>query len=75
MCAPEGSTYCWTENPLGAQGYYLVSRGATTPWRLAMRTASFGNVSVLPVLLPGTHLRDVATVLGTLFLVAGDIDK
>ena len=24
---PEGSTYCWTENPLGAMGYYLVSRG------------------------------------------------
>ena len=73
--APEGATYAWTENPLGVQGYYLVSRGAATPWRLAMRTASFNNASVLPALLPGTHLRDVATVLGTLFLVAGDIDK
>jgi NADH-quinone oxidoreductase subunit D len=73
--APEGATYAWTENPLGVQGYYLVSRGAVTPWRLAMRTASFGNASVLPVLLPGTHLRDVGQVLGTLFLVAGDIDK
>ena len=73
--APEGSAYAWTENPLGVQGYYLVSRGAVTPWRLAMRTASFGNASVLPVLLPGTHLKDVAGVLGTLFLVAGDIDK
>jgi NADH-quinone oxidoreductase subunit D len=73
--APEGATYAWTENPLGVQGYYLVSRGATTPWRLAMRTASFSHASVLPALLPGTHLRDVATVLGSLFLVAGDMDK
>jgi NADH-quinone oxidoreductase subunit D len=73
--APEGSTYAWTENPLGVQGYYLVSRGATTPYRLAMRTASFGNASVLPVLLPGVLLRDVATVLGSLFLVVGDLDK
>jgi NADH-quinone oxidoreductase subunit D len=73
--APEGATYAWTENPLGLQGYYVVSRGATTPWRLAMRTASFNTASVLPALLPGTHLRDVAAVLGTLFLVAGDIDK
>jgi len=73
--APEGAGYAWTENPLGVQGWYLVSRGGTTPWRLAMRTASAGNASVLPVLLPGTHLRDVATVLGTLFLVVGDIDK
>jgi NADH-quinone oxidoreductase subunit D len=73
--APEGATYAWTENPLGIAGCYLVSRGATTPWRLALRTASFNHASVLPALLPGTHLRDVATVLGTLFLVAGDIDK
>jgi NADH-quinone oxidoreductase subunit D len=73
--APEGAAYAWTENPLGVQGYYLVSRGAVTPWRLAMRTASFNNASALPALLPGTHLRDVAAALGTLFLVAGDIDK
>ncbi|MGH3424882.1 MAG: NADH-quinone oxidoreductase subunit D, partial [Nocardioidaceae bacterium] len=31
--APEGSTYVWTENPLGLNGYYLVSRGEKTPWR------------------------------------------
>ena len=73
--APEGSTYAWTENPLGVQGYYLVSRGATTPYRLGMRTASFGNASVLPALLPDVHLRDVATVLGSLFLIVGDLDK
>ena len=73
--APEGATYCWTENPLGAMGYYLVSRGATTPWRLAMRTASFNNVSVLPVLLPGVRLPDLPLVLASLFFVIGDIDK
>jgi NADH-quinone oxidoreductase subunit D len=73
--APEGSTYAWTENPLGIQGYHLVSRGGTTPYRLAMRTASFAHASVLPALLPGVHLRDVASVLGSLFLVVGDIDK
>jgi NADH-quinone oxidoreductase subunit D len=72
---PEGSTYCWTENPLGAMGYYLVSRGGTTPWRLAMRTASFNNVSVLPVLLPGVRLRDLPVVLASLFFVLGDVDK
>ena len=73
--APEGATYCWTENPLGAMGYYLVSRGATTPWRLAMRTASFNNVSVLPALLPGVRLPDLPVVLASLFFVIGDVDK
>lgn len=73
--APEGSTYAWTENPLGIQGYYLVSRGDRTPWRLAMRTASFNNVSALGSALPGTRLSDLVTVLASFFFVIGDIDK
>ncbi len=73
--APEGAVYRWTENPVGAMGYYLVSRGERTPWRLAMRTASFNNVSVLPHLLPGVRLPDLVTVLSSLFFVIGDIDK
>ena len=73
--APEGQTYCWTESPLGAMGYYLVSRGDKTPWRLAMRTPSFNNVSALAALLPGTRVSDVVTVLASMFFVVGDIDK
>jgi NADH-quinone oxidoreductase subunit D len=73
--APEGSTYCWTEAPSGAAGYYLVSRGATTPWRLAMRTASFNNVSALPAVLPGMRVQDLPAILASFFFVVGDIDK
>ena len=73
--APEGATYAWTENPLGIQGYYLVSRGDRVPWRLAMRTASFNNVSALGRALPGTALGDLVTVLSSFFFVIGDIDK
>ncbi|HWG92611.1 MAG TPA: hypothetical protein VNU66_00095 [Mycobacteriales bacterium] len=73
--APEGTAHAWTESTSGVSGWYLVSRGGVTPWRLAMRTASSAHASLLPVLLPGTRLRDVASVLGTLFLVVGDIDK
>jgi NADH-quinone oxidoreductase subunit D len=73
--APEGAIYVWTENPLGAMGYYLVSRGERTPYRLAMRTASFNNVSALPAVLPGTRVADLVAVLASLFFVVGDIDK
>jgi NADH-quinone oxidoreductase subunit D len=73
--APEGHTYVWTENPLGAMGYYLVSKGRPTPYRLAMRTASFNNVSALPVVLPGTRVADLVPVLASMFFVTGDIDK
>ena len=73
--APEGATYAWTENPLGISGYYLVSRGDRVPWRLAMRTASFNNVSALPAALPGTRLEDLVTALCSFFFVIGDIDR
>lgn len=72
---PEGAAYSWTEAPSGIAGYYLVSRGATTPWRLAMRTASFNNVSALPVALPGTRVQDLPAVLASFFFVVGDIDR
>ena len=73
--APQGTTYSWTEAPSGVAGYYLVSRGASTPWRLAMRTASFNNVSALPAVLPGLQVRDLPAVLASFFFVVGDIDK
>jgi NADH-quinone oxidoreductase subunit D len=73
--APEGHIYVWTENPLGAMGYYLVSRGERAPYRLAMRTASFNNVSALPAVLPGTRVADLVTVLASMFFVVGDVDK
>ncbi len=73
--APEGAAYAWTEAPSGISGYYLVSRGASTPWRLAMRTASFNNVSALPVVLPGCRVQDLPAVLASFFFVVGDIDR
>jgi NADH-quinone oxidoreductase subunit D len=73
--APEGATYAWTENPLGINGYYLVSHGEKTPWRLKLRSASFNNVQVLPELLEGALLADMVAVLGSMFFVVGDIDK
>jgi NADH-quinone oxidoreductase subunit D len=73
--APEGHTYAWTENPLGVNGYYLVSRGEKTPWRLKLRSASFNNISVLPRMLPGCVVADMVAILGSMFFVVGDIDK
>jgi NADH-quinone oxidoreductase subunit D len=72
---PEGHVYTWTENPLGLNGYYLVSRGDKVPWRLKLRSASFGNVQTLSHLLPGCLVGDMVAVLGSMFFVVGDIDK
>jgi NADH-quinone oxidoreductase subunit D len=72
---PEGHTYAWTENPLGINGYYLVSRGEKTPWRLKLRSASFNNVQVLSEMLPGQLVADMVAILGSMFFVVGDVDK
>ncbi len=72
---PEGHTYAWTEGPLGLSGYYLVSRGGKTPWRLKVRSASFSNVQVLGELLPGHRVADLSPILGSLFFVVGDMDR
>ena len=72
---PFGHTYAWTENPLGLNGYYLVSRGEKTPWRLKLRSASFNNIQVLPEMLKGQLVADMVAILGSMFFVVGDIDK
>jgi NADH-quinone oxidoreductase subunit D len=73
--APEGHTYAWTENPLGINGYYLVSRGDKTPWRMKLRTASYANVQALSTVLPGCLVPDMIAILGSMFFVVGDVDK
>jgi NADH-quinone oxidoreductase subunit D len=72
---PEGHAYAWTEGPLGLSGYYLVSRGGKTPWRLKLRSASFSNMAVLPEVLPGHRVADLAPILGSLFFIVGDMDR
>ncbi|WP_049580390.1 NADH-quinone oxidoreductase subunit D [Streptomyces sp. SBT349] len=73
--APEGATYAWTENPLGINGYYLVSKGEKTPYRMKLRSASFNNIQALSELLPGTLVSDMVAILGSFFFVVGDVDK
>ena len=72
---PEGHRYTQTENPAGLNGYYLVSRGDKTPWRLKLRSASYNNVSVFSELLPGNLLSDMVSILGSMFFIVGDVDK
>ena len=72
---PEGEVWVNTENPLGEMGYYIVSKGATGPFRMKIRTASFSNVSILPWMLRGVYVPDIITILASLYFILGDIDK
>ena len=50
-------------------------RGGKTPWRLKLRSASFSNMAVLPEVLPGHRVADLAPILGSLFFIVGDMDR
>jgi len=72
---PAGEVWVETENPLGQMGYYVISKGATGPFRTKIRSASFSNVSLLSWLLRGVYVPDVITILGSLYFILGDIDR
>ena len=72
---PPGEAYVETENPLGVMGYYVVSKGDLTPFRVKIRSASFNNVSITPWLLKGVYVPDVISILASLYFILGDIDR
>lgn len=72
---PAGEAYHHCDNPLGSMGYYVVSKGDLTPFRVKIRTASFSNISIVPWLLKGTYVPDIATILASLYFILGDIDR
>jgi NADH-quinone oxidoreductase subunit D len=72
---PEGTTYTWTENPTGINGYLLVSRNDRTPWRLKLRSAGFGNAAALGQALVGMRTEDLPAALASFLLLCGDVDR
>ncbi len=72
---PAGEAYVATENPLGEMGYYVVSKGDLTPFRVKIRSASFSNMSICPWVLKGVFVPDIIAILGSLYFILGDIDR
>ncbi len=72
---PPGEVYFGHENPKGELGFYINSRGGGVPYRLKIRSPSFVNLSILPKLLPGHMLSDIAAILGSLDFVMGECDR
>ena len=72
---PAGEAWVETENPLGAMGYYVVSKGDLVPFRVKIRSASFNNISICPWVLKGVYVPDIITILASLYFILGDIDR
>jgi NADH-quinone oxidoreductase subunit D len=72
---PAGEVYFEAENPKGALGFYVVSKGGGVPWRLKIRAPSFCNLSILPKVCVGAMVSDVVSILGSLDFVMGECDR
>ncbi|MCL5782675.1 MAG: NADH-quinone oxidoreductase subunit D [Candidatus Thermoplasmatota archaeon] len=71
----EGETYARTESPKGEFGVYLVGDGGVKPYRVRVRSPSFKNLSVLPVLAKDVMIADMVAISGTIDLVFGEVDR
>ena len=71
----KGSTYSVYESARGIVGFYLISNGKNIPVRLKMRSPCFCNLSILPEIAEGWMISDVITILGSLDIVLGEIDR
>src|ERR1022692_2622767 len=72
---PAGEAYQAIESPRGELGFYTVSDGTTSPYRVHMRTPSFGNLQATSRMVEGTLIADVIASIGSMDFVLGDTDR
>ena len=63
------------EAPKGELGFYIVSDGTNTPYRVKVRPPCFINLQTIETLCKGHLVADVIAVIGTLDIVLGEIDR
>jgi NADH-quinone oxidoreductase subunit D len=70
-----GQVYSRVENPRGELGYFIISNGSVNPFRIKVRGPSFVNLAVINELCKGHLVADVITILGSIDIVLGEVDR
>ena len=74
--APEpGEVYHAIEAPKGELGFYIVSTGGKSPYRMRVRSPSFVSLSILPKIVIGGMVADVVATIASLDPVMGEADR
>jgi len=71
---PKGEVYSYTEAGNGELGFYLVSDGSGTPYRVRIRPPCFAIVGGLEKLITGRMLSDIVPTFGALNMIGGECD-
>ncbi len=72
---PAGECYAAVEAPKGEFGVYLVSDGSNKPYRCHMRSPGFVHLQALEFMSRGHMIADVVSVISTMDIVFGEIDR
>ncbi|HEY5564954.1 MAG TPA: NADH dehydrogenase (quinone) subunit D [Rhodothermia bacterium] len=76
VCPPKGAeVYHATEAPKGELGFFLISDGTGSPWRVRINSPSFTNLQALENMLEGCMIADTVIIIGSLDPVMGEADK
>ncbi len=71
---PVGEVYSSVEGGNGELGFYLISDGGRTPYRLHFRRPCFIYYQAYPELIQGSMLSDAVITMSSLNLIAGELD-
>lgn len=72
---PKGETYTAVEAPKGEFGVYLIADGSNRPYRCKIRPPSFAFLQALDLMAKGHMLADIPSIIGSLDIVFGEIDR
>jgi NADH-quinone oxidoreductase subunit D len=72
---PREEIYAATESPNGELGYYIVGDGSPRSYRARTRPPSYIHFAVFPHIIKGHQLSDVVAVLGSLNIIAAELDR
>ena len=72
---PAGEAYDCTESPKGELGFYIVSDGGISPYRMHIRAPSFINLTLLREMLVGWKMADLIVIFGSIDVVLGEVDR
>jgi NADH-quinone oxidoreductase subunit C/D len=72
---PAGEHYGATEAANGELGYYIVSDGGTHPYRIKVRPPCFMQFAAFAELIEGHQVADAFATLGSLNVIAGELDR
>ena len=72
---PPGERYEWIEGANGELGFHAVSDGRGGPYRLRVRPPCFANMQAFQKMVIGGTVSDAVATLGTLNIIAGELDR